>query len=1839
MTDDKKGPDDPGEVDWDSALSDWGNNFVPEVAKDVVTDKRAALSSPTASRPLYRPPAVPPKAKGPPPPARPAAPVVDDEDEGATVISAIPRELLRSPAPAAGVRPKPAAPPRPGPARGGGLGQFFARDDRRDGGATQDDPNAKSATRAKGELHDGVVTSAQAVAPRAERSGVGPLRRPPAIEKPGEVADGEMFDPFAEARPEQLTIPADSEVSDLLDEPAVEVPQGGAVAPHPSQSPSILVPADRRFDPDDDTIIGHGRDILAGLSRAPVSDRNRTVPPAAPASVPADRAEASGLRDVSPERRWDGERPASDWLDESARTRLRERAAWLEEEARALPEGVATARGLLACSEILAILGDRDRAEALATEARDKAPSLALAHRQSRGLMAFPPDPELLREALDIEIKMTPGAARVHSMLLAADAATADGDTEDAGERLEQAARIAPTDARVAAGRAARALARREPASAAALRFADAQELAPIADAVSTCLRLRGAGPAATGATAASPNEVLMRARQALDAGDLSAAAAFVAELASVPELARGALWLAAALGAARGDGRARATAWLRELVDRGEEEACRPLAARALETSDASLMGQTLERPGPLRPAERLVLATLFGLKTAADEHLRATAAAGGLDPLVSAAAALAMPAADDPDRTTLAQARAKHTAGSTESRALVELGRLLGASASPQAIEKALEAAGPTRTSAARAIALEMAARAGRVSDVSATLEAWGASRGSAEDQAVGALAAAVVAERAGDRPRALQGYKAVRDADGTSEVALRAIASLEQVDLVAEMNALADALGDGVRGAVARLEAVTLGERVLPEPTQAHLLDSAHKAAPGLPIAGFLAERIARRSGDVDEILRWIRDRRTYATDPTDSALDGVREALLVADRDPGLAADRLREAHQGRPGDVALREFFERTTTQPLDDRAAWREARAGEATGDARVLLLLEAARENERAGDEDGALRCAEAAAEGDAPLARVARERAELRTGRVARLADDLFSEAKNTEEPRLRREAFERLADLDLLVRQDSGSALLWHRSIFEEQPTYKPSLRYLEQHLIGEGRDEELEPIASAITHALRGQGSPECAAHAELAARLRLRGAAGSWDATREMVEIAASDTDPSLWALRMLQSHCRTRGDDAGLLAVTKRLVDRASRPLEIAALLVRAAEAATRLGNAEEARTLLERASVEDPGDVVAWELLARARRETGNQRGAAEANEALARTSVVVERQLAALVRRWALWQDGDAKDEDRALAALEAAAAIDVAYEDVFDRLSRIYAARKMQGELAQLLERRMECVTDPDERLAIEVRRGRVLFEAGDVVGARQAYESALAERPDDAQALAAFTDLCLAQSDWEVAEQSLIRLARLLPTPDEQRVVYAQLGDLYSHHLLNLSRAEVAFKEVLKCAPDDVETATKLVDVYKRQNDSARAVELQQSLIQRSRSPEEKRQRVIELSLIHEQTAHDNRRAEQALESARREFPQDVALLRALAEFYTRHRQTPAFNILLDRAGADARRALTAGRLTPASFEVLATVFDLRGRTDAARVSGAMLATLEGRPVELRGAGVERAFDPTLDDLLAPEALTPALRALLAKTGEALDAVTPLDLRAMKATPIVADAPVARLVARAAAAVGLGNVALLSSPKLGAVCIPISSEPPTIVIGEALVADERIGAFLALRALKLVRVKAAALGRTVPGELGVLVSAWLKCFNPTWQPQGINAGSLTTALGRIQAALPRNMAGDVGILALEVAGAIGTRQATLGPAALAWANRVAFLALGDPNAALDAIASAGAPGAVGVAGPPKVAPREAKERAAWVARTPEARDLVAFGVTDAFAEARIRLGLDR
>ena len=64
----------------------------------------------------------------------------------------------------------------------------------------------------------------------------------------------------------------------------------------------------------------------------------------------------------------------------------------------------------------------------------------------------------------------------------------------------------------------------------------------------------------------------------------------------------------------------------------------------------------------------------------------------------------------------------------------------------------------------------------------------------------------------------------------------------------------------------------------------------------------------------------------------------------------------------------------------------------------------------------------------------------------------------------------------------------------------------------------------------------------------------------------------------------------------------------------------------------------------------EDPGDVVTWGLLAEVRQQADDPRGAAEACESLARTSVVDEHQLLAWYDAGRLWLDEVADEGSRA-------------------------------------------------------------------------------------------------------------------------------------------------------------------------------------------------------------------------------------------------------------------------------------------------------------------------------------------------------------------------------------------------------------------------------------------------------------------------------------------------------------------------------------------------------------------------------------------------------------
>ncbi|WP_437335920.1 hypothetical protein [Sorangium sp. So ce394] len=1533
------------------------------------------------------------------------------------------------------------------------------------------------------------------------------------------------------------------------------------------------------------------------------------------------------------------------------------RAAWLRAEAELIEDPTSRARALLPVAELYVMAGEDATARAIAAEARELAPSLIFAHRQLRGLLMREGDLPAALDALEAETRIlgTP-AARCHNLVLGAELSRISlADPDGAHKRLELAARMHPADPRPHVQRFCEALAAPDSdaqgSAIAKFRLPDAPELAPLAAACAQVAAHRGAlRPARGRAAPATPYEALLRARAHLRAGDLSEGLASLEPLRGT-SLAPGVAWLTAALSAARKETRPAALGALRAVAAGSHAgQARRALAAQAIELGDAAAAREaTLDDGDAFSPADRIVLSALAG------------GSAGEIEPWLDALA-------DDPDFAPLSAAasaalsdaggsaaqapapRGVRAPGGPSARAAAVLGRALSREAVPaeggidasDAFSRAVVTYGDTAPESPlfRALSLELdldGDRGARVARAVAALREVASERDSA-------LAAAVIAEIAGDQRAAMSDLDRARGADPQHEGAARARAAQESgVGAARILAEHALTLEEGPRAAVLVTEAAIRLLDAGDNEEGERLLSRAAQIDPKLPVALHLGERSARARVDRDGLLEWLRTRRESATDPLERAHDLVREALLVAEADPASAASLLETAHRSRPQDIGLRELFERLAPEPPADRASWRAERATElmralhpggeapAEGDDRAAtsveaarLALEAALEFERAGDLGQAAASArQAIAAGDDALAPIALYRAAVAGHGAGELVDALIPRAREAADAAERLEIYERLAELDELGRGDPGNALLWRRSILEETPHHLPTLRRVASYLIGEGRDEELEPIALEIARVLDG---PEAIAHALLSARLRLR--VLPWEETLEPVQIAYRNEPRGIWALRQMAAHARAKADHALAIEADRQLIERTDRPSEAAALSVRAAKDALLAGSIEDAVAFFRHAITLVPHYLVAHLDLADALERGGDAAAAAAALESAAGASVGSEGRAHSLYAAAVLWQD-KVQNAARARDVLEAVATVDPSYADVFSRLRAIYVAEGARAELAALLERRLDAVTDPEERVEMEVLRGRALADVGDVAAAKRALAAALDANPDHVEALSAFADVCAGEGDWAGAEQAWIRLARLVPDPDKQIAIYLRLGELYDEHLPNAERAELAYQEILKRAPGDVSARERLVALYKRAGDGARALEQQNLLINAAETPEQKCRRTAELAEIYESMG-DMKKAEATLLTARKTWPKDDFALGALARYYQRTDQASAAGVLLDRALADARRALNTGRFEPYLFSTVATVAELRGRAGASRIARATVAALDGRDAAMGGAG-NAAGAARLDVHLAPELMTAAFRELLLKTGPLLDAAVPFDLDSIRATPLPPQhADITDLARGVGAAYGLPNLQVYVTAALGAVCVPASSSPPKIVLGQPLVASPRddVRLFLIHRAVKILQTNASAFSRTAPIDLWPLLAAYLKALTPSWTPQGADAGRLREYQGRIERVTTGGLDPKLGVLAADVIGSIGNRASTLNTAINGWGNRAAFLAVGDLSIALTGIAWSG--------GHTNAPPAGGKDRVTWIGRNAEARDLIVFAVSDGLAEAREQLG---
>ncbi|HWA73588.1 MAG TPA: tetratricopeptide repeat protein [Polyangiaceae bacterium] len=1506
-------------------------------------------------------------------------------------------------------------------------------------------------------------------------------------------------------------------------------------------------------------------------------------------------------------------------IDPIAREAWITRAEWLESEAHTAADPQAKARALLIASELWAIIGDIGRAREVALEASAIARTMTMVGRQLRWLAALEEDWKSVASLLELETRSaaTP-EARLHAAYLCAEVYRLQLDDRDAAKKkLDLCVRAQPEDARAHVMRIAEQLAASN--AAPKLRLPEAPELSELSRALEALGTLRA--PTTGGGT---PLAAFEEARRALAAGNRAQAASALLRLAELPGLAQAARWLSASLLAQESDQRTEAIPVLEPLLSSAAgESARRALAARALETALPEGLSRSLADGGSaFSAADRVALSALSGSELADFELVVAELTQSPGKRALAAAAVLAGPL------TSTAEPRA----GSEQAQTALKIGRLIArpprdAGDGLDYLKPSVDAFREQRPEHAlgRVLGLELALSRRDENEVATHLAEWPHASNDAEGARDAELASALVHELAGNASAAKSAYERALVAAPTSEFACRALLGSAEGTAAADLvERLADAEGSGTVAALHFMEAA-LRRGTDDAAAFDALLEKAVQADSKLAVPYRLGEQLASRQGEKERLLYWLRARRAIASDPLELTLDLVREAQLVAQSSAETASALLKEALEARPADGALWELYERLSGNAELGQAGWREAAAARNSDLAKQRLLAEAAEVHERANNHEAAVQALRGALEANpsGALVKVMLERLAPGTSESTRLADEFIARAKASDDEREQRELYERLFELDR-ARGDGSAALFWQNAILERSPRYLPALRRLEATHIAADRTEELEPVETALAEALSGSDATSAA---RLSSRLRL--AAGNWAGARKIAEIALREEPSALWALRMLSAQARVADQPEIVLDTERRLNELCSRPLDKATLALRASESAARLQRWEDAQTLLEQALEQVPDHLVALTTLAAVLEAREDFAAAARTLETVAETSQVDAHRVAALYQAGVIWLD-KAHNPEQGRATLERAVDLDLSHEEAVSRLQALYVARGDRQKLAELLARRLERTTDPEERIAIEVTRGRALAEVGEPAAARAALAAALDANPDHIEALETFAEVCLTEGDWLGAEQAFIRLARHSADPAQQAQIYRRLGELYDTTIPNAERAELAYQEVLKRDPDDDSAVDRLIAVYARLGAKERAVQVQTQLLERSTSPEQRRERVLRLAIVFEQVAGQPKQAEAVLERARKEWPHEAQVLRALVELQQRNGESRAAQVLLDRATADCRRALGTGRFEPALFDILATVASLKGATDSAAVAQATLAALTGEEHPLLGAG-PAAGSAQLDDLLAPDLLAPGLRTLLRRTGDILDAAYPVDIRNLKASPLPAEsAGYQAYVQDVARAFGFPSVHVLASPVLGATCLPASSSPPSLVFGQALLESQDHAAryCLLVRALKVLQGRAATVARTAPIDLWPLMAGLLGLLAPGWTAQGVDARKLAEARTRIQAVMPKSVEDDLPTLALEVTGLIGNRASQLATAVYEWGNRTALLAVGDPLAALRSIALT-----TGGAGPAASGP----ERIKWIVRNAEARDLAIFSVSEHYAEARRRLSV--
>lgn len=849
----------------------------------------------------------------------------------------------------------------------------------------------------------------------------------------------------------------------------------------------------------------------------------------------------------------------------------------------------------------------------------------------------------------------------------------------------------------------------------------------------------------------------------------------------------------------------------------------------------------------------------------------------------------------------------------------------------------------------------------------------------------------------------------------------------------------------------------------------------------------------------------------------------------------------------------------------------------------------------------------------------------------AELAAAQYVRVAHRLFAIARSEADAATRARALSRLAELDRRENGDASAALASLQAVFELAPLHVPTLRGIESISRDRGDDALYAPIEAALASALADGRSAD--AHARLAIRYAIAQAPVPAVDARPIAFQALRRGTQSSRLLRWVEHGARGQNEPLEFDSLDRRITNADTDAARIE-LLARVAAYAERRRDPRRARQALDRAfDLDRAHPTIALER-ASAYDSSDDHAKAASAHDAAAAVCVSDDRAAGHLLR--AAHHHELAGDRVAAREALDRAS---VRAPNNVDALAQLADALERWGDHAgalDALERRVTLGGSSNDVLPAHRTRADIAERLGRTQVAQAAFVDILAIAPEDSGILARAAALAIKAADGRTAVDMLIRLARLEKNPAELARIFRELGNAYENLTPDPRRAEASYRRVVQLEAHDStanERLTRLLAAQGRFDDALAIVEAYDSA-----APSTVLARTLRFEIARAlEASGDARRAEALLEAVRREASTNTSVVFEMAQFYERQGARPALSMHLSRAAADLRRAFEDAPSEDALTGLL-EVHRLRGREDAFACTAATAAALgighasNGQPLtdHVPGAG-RRANEPELDDLVAPRALPVGTRAALRLAGDAIDKAFPFDPRPFKTEKLGKDSPIRAEAMRVAEWFGFDDVVILVTAAAPRICVPVGSHPFTIVMGRELpiITTELEREFLFVRAAKTAAAGLSFAMRLQGPQVAQAVFALVRSRDDTYEPAGVDLATLTEPARII--AKHTSSSGDLGALCLEMGSRANFEPHRFGIAAAQWSDRVALVATGQTRAGMAALLRLGGNDLESASG--------FDARLALVRSMPEAFGLLAFSLSDAHAEARVRAGISR